>query len=140
MTTLSNLLSTNQEWLTTLALTSLVTFIASLIIIPWIITRLPADYFVDEQRHISKAHNKHPLAYFAIRIFKNLVGGILVLAGILMLVLPGQGILTIFVGLGIADFPGKFKLLRRIAQQPSVYNAMNWIREKAAIEPLEKPE
>lgn len=143
MTKLQDLLNNlpiNLEWLTTLALTSLATFVVSLILIPWVITRLPTDYFVDESRHISNTQNQHPLVYLSLRIFKNLLGGVLLIAGILILVLPGQGILTILIGLGLVDFPGKFNLLRKIAQKPSVYKTMNWVRQKANIEPLQKPD
>ena len=136
---LLNDLPIDLEWLTILALVSLATFILSLILIPWVITRLPPDYFVDEKRHSSQTRNQHPFVYLALRVFKNILGGVLIIAGILMLVLPGQGILTILIGLGLADFPGKFSLLRKIAQQASVYKAMNWIRLKADIEPLQKP-
>lgn len=129
----------NTEWLIALAIASLVLFLLSLIFIPWLITRLPSDYFTDEKRHISKTRNVHPLLYYSLRILKNIFGGLLIIAGIFMLVLPGQGILTILVGIGLADFPGKFKLLRKFAQQAPVFKTMNWIRQKTNHKPLQKP-
>jgi hypothetical protein len=76
------------------------------------------------------------LAFLAL---KNLFGGVLVLAGVAMLVLPGQGILTILVGLMFLDFPGKFALERRLARQPPVLRAINWIRARGGRKPLEMP-
>lgn len=140
MQRLSAYLPFDAEWLGVLAMVSLITFVLSLLIIPWIITRLPVDYFVDEKRHVSSIRKQHPLVYLTIRVTKNVIGAILIIAGIIMLVLPGQGILTILVGVGLADFPAKFHLLRALAKKPSVYKSMNWIRNKANIEPLLKPE
>ena len=129
----------NPDWLVALAIASVVTFILSLIFIPWLITRLPSDYFTDEKRHRSKTRTSHPVIYYTLRILKNILGGFLIIAGILMLVLPGQGILTILVGIGLVDFPGKFRLLRKVAQQPPVFKSMNWIRKKANKELLYEP-
>lgn len=129
----------NPEWLSILALVSLITFIVSLIVIPWIIVRLPSDYFVNENRHNSKIHQQYPVFFFLLKFVRNIIGVMLIIAGIVMLVLPGQGLLTILVGIGFADFPGKFKLLRRLSQQPSVLNSMNWIRHKAGEKAFIRP-
>ncbi len=137
---LTSFLPFKAEWLGYLAMTSLVTFVLSLILIPWIITRLPLDYFIDEKRHKSSIHKQHPLVYISLILIKNLLGGILLVAGIIMLVLPGQGILTILVGLGLLDFPAKFRLMRALAKKPSVFKSMNWIRKKANVEALIRPE
>ena len=64
---------------------------------------------------------------------------ILIIAGIVMLVLPGQGILSILVGIGLTDFPGKYRLERWLARQPAVFNTMNWIRRKRGVADLESP-
>lgn len=128
-----------SQWITWLAILSAVTFIVSLILIPWLIVKLPADYFVDKKRPPSKLRRFHPFTYSMIRLLKNSFGVVLILTGIVMLVLPGQGILTILVGVGLTDFPGKFMLERWFAQQPAVFNTMNWIREKAKTEPLLDP-
>jgi UPF0716 family protein affecting phage T7 exclusion len=72
-------------------------------------------------------------------VAKNLCGTVLVLAGVAMLVLPGQGILTIVVGLLLIDFPGKFALEQKLVRRSSVLSAMNWIRTKAHRAPLKPP-
>jgi len=49
-----------------------------------------------------------------------------------MLLLPGQGLITILIGIMMLNFPGKLAMERRIVQQPTVLRAINWIRAKAA--------
>ncbi len=122
-----------------LGLASLITFIASLIIIPILIARIPTDYFSDRQRHTSRSQRLHPFLFAALIAFKNLLGVVLILGGILMLVLPGQGLLTILIGVTLTDFPGKYAMERRLVSQPSIFNAINWIRAKAGKEPLARP-
>ena len=61
------------------------------------------------------------------------------LAGIAMLALPGQGILTILVGITLLNFPGKRRLELRIVRQRRVLRAINWMRAKAKRPPLVLP-
>jgi hypothetical protein len=72
-------------------------------------------------------------------VVKNLIGFILILAGIAMLVLPGQGVLTIVVGMVLMNFPGKFRLERWLATRPPVWRSLNWLRKKATRPVLEHP-
>lgn len=97
---------------------------------PWLILRLPEDYFIDHQRHLSGLHQRHPLVYTLLRVSKNLLGVLILLAGIIMLVLPGQGLLTILIGISLIDFPGKYQFERAIIRRPSVSMVINWIRKK----------
>ena len=55
-----------------------------------------------------------------------------------MIVLPGQGFLTIITGLLLVNYPGKFKLEQKIVSIPSVFKALNWIRIKANKSPLKR--
>jgi len=56
--------------------------------------------------------------------------------GLFMLVLPGQGILTILAGLVLLDFPGKFLFLRWLVRKEKVLKSLNWIRKKGKKEPF----
>ena len=56
-----------------------------------------------------------------------------------MLVLPGQGLLTIFVALVLLDFPGKLRLERWLIRKPAVRRPIDWIRAKAGREPIRPP-
>jgi hypothetical protein len=72
-------------------------------------------------------------------VVKNVIGAVLLVAGLVMLVVPGQGLLTIAVGLMLVDFPGKFRLERWLATRRPVWKAINWLRARAGREALERP-
>ncbi len=90
------------------------------------------DYFVAEASRSSRLSGLALLG----RIIKNILGIILLGAGILMLFLPGQGLLTIVIALSLLDFPGKQSLQLRLVRQPRVYKAINWLRCKYKRPPL----
>ena len=103
---------------------------------PAIIARIPADYFVREVREETRSWHAMRIAT---RVAKNLLGVLLLAAGILMLVLPGQGILTIFAALMLLEFPGKRRLELAIIRQPIVLKAVQWLRQRAGRDPLDLP-
>jgi hypothetical protein len=131
MTEFLTWLQTYQPLLWWLGAMSIVTFLGTLIVVPLLIVRLPAGYFLRDQHQVPSGRRQHPVARLFGAILKNLLGIIFVLTGVAMLVLPGQGILTILVGLMMMNFPGKHALEQRIVQQPAVLRALNWIRAKA---------
>lgn len=133
-------LETNETLLWWLGAGSLLTFVGSLIVIPWTITRIPADYFVKpDHRPILPFFGRHPVIRVLGLIAKNLFGLLFLLAGIAMLVLPGQGILTMLIGLSLLNFPGKRALELKLIEQPAVAHGINWIRERAGRPPLQVP-
>lgn len=111
--------------------------LGSLVAIPFFISRIPADYFL-----APKDENPPNRPYLAIisALFKNLLGIIFVLAGLAMLVLPGQGLITLIIGLMLMNFPGKKTLLLRIFQRPTVLSTVNAIRAKTKQPPLTMPD
>lgn len=123
------------EILINLTIISLVSFFASLIIIPVILVHLPHDYFdTRKARHWLKDH--HPLLRILGLIIKNVSGSVFVIAGFIMLFLPGQGILTMLVGLSLMDFPRKRQLEIKIIRQPAVLKTINTLRRKYKKLPL----
>mgnify|MGYP005656431805 FL=1 len=54
-----------------------------------------------------------------------------------MLVLPGQGLFTIFIGLILSNYPGKYRLERKLIAIPSILKTVNWLRKKSNKDPLE---
>ncbi|MDG2091404.1 MAG: hypothetical protein P8J61_09990 [Gammaproteobacteria bacterium] len=60
----------------------------------------------------------------------------MVIIGLFLLVLPGQGILTLLAGFILLDFPGKFLFLRWLARKEKVLNSLNWVRKKGNKEPF----
>ena len=127
----------HQEILTWLTVGSLLTFVVSLATLPWLVAQIPSDYFVHRKRHPTNLKQGHPIIRMALLIGKNLLGGVLLIGGLLMLFLPGQGLLTLAMGMLLLDYPGKFTLERKIAQQPRVLNSLNWLRKKTGTPPLE---
>ena len=113
---------------------STILFLSSLLGLSWLISMIPHNYFVDEKR-VSLIKMKNPLMWLLIMILKNAIGLALILCGILMLILPGQGVLTIITGLIFLDYPGKFRFERLLVKNKLILNSMNWIRRK-----LDKPD
>jgi hypothetical protein len=72
-------------------------------------------------------------------VAKNLLGIVLLVAGVLMLVAPGQGLLTIAMGIVLIDFPGKFRLERWVVTRPNVWRTLNWLRRRARRPELQRP-
>ena|SRR5512147_23688 len=134
------LLSTVQQYISTdtlvmLTVLSVVFFIGSLIAIPYILVRLPADYFdIRIPRPWMKDH--HPILRVMGHIVKNAVGAIFLFVGFLMLFLPGQGVLTMVIGVSMLDFPGKRKVEASLIGQPTVLGVINSMREKFGKPPL----
>lgn len=109
--------------------------VASIAVTPWVIAKLPRDYF---KRHYDFAAQmiKNPRARVVARVGKNLVGVVLLVVGIALLILPGPGILCVLMALVLLDFPGKHKLERKIATRPKVLKTMNKLRRKMGKKPL----
>jgi archaellum biogenesis protein FlaJ (TadC family) len=123
-----------------LGLLSVVAFFGSLIAVPLVIGRMKPDYFLTHWQQVETRHRRHPALALIISALRNCVGFVLVVAGVAMLVLPGQGLLTILIGICVMDFPGKRHLLDRLWQIPQVEQALNWIRRKEGKEEFVFPE
>lgn len=113
-----------------IVLASAVMFVGTLAAIPWLVRRMPRDYFTSPPP-------KHSLP---VRIGRNALGFVLIAAGVAMLVLPGQGILTILIGLSVVDLPVKHRIMRRLLLQPKVQRAVQHLRKTGGKPPLELPE
>jgi archaellum biogenesis protein FlaJ (TadC family) len=119
---------------------SLLMFAATLVVFPLVVIYLPEDYFVRDRRDPAHQTRRHPAVWLALTVLKNICGALLILAGIAMLVLPGQGLLSILIGVTLLNFPGKYALERRIVGRPAVSRTLNRIRSGAGRPPLEIPE
>lgn len=125
----------STETLVTMTVLSIVFFVGSLIAIPFILVRLPADFF-DVRVPRPWMENHHPVLKVLGHILKNVFGLIFVLVGFLMLFLPGQGVLTMLIGITLLEFPGKRNLEAKLIGQPTVLNAINSMRDKFGKPPL----
>ena len=132
---METLLATYGPALKWLGLVSTATFFLSLLIIPWLIGRLPQDFFL----HLHEPRireDEHPVIFILFRFLRYSLGAILLLSGLLMLFLPGQGILTMILGLSLLDFPGKRKAVDSLLDLHSVQHGLNWIRKKEHKDPF----
>lgn len=128
-----------SEWsgvLWWLAGASLVFFVGSIALLPWAVVRIPADYFTRAHTPVPRWRSLHPLLSTVLVVAKNFFGLVLVLAGMLMLVLPGQGLITIFLGLMLVDFPQRDRLERYVISRGPVLRTINWMRARRGAEML----
>ncbi|MCC6215558.1 MAG: hypothetical protein IT376_11900 [Polyangiaceae bacterium] len=110
-------------------------FLLSALGLPWIVLRLPEDYFAaTEPFPRPRAHG----ARWAWRVGRNLVAAAFFVAGVAMVLLPGQGLLTIAVAIGLADLPGKHRVVRAIAFRPTVWRALGAIRRRGGRPPFRR--
>ena len=125
--------------LTWVSIASLVMFLLTPVVVTWLVIRMPANYFMAERQIATAAWHRHPVLRPFVFVVKNSLGLMLLLAGLVMLVTPGQGVLTIAVGLTMIDFPGKRRFERWLATRPAVWRSINWLRERAGREAFEQP-
>ena len=124
---------TTLSWLAT---ASVLMFIASLILVPVVVSRIPHDYFAHRRRPHSKWSDQHLALRGIVLVAKNAAGMLLLGMGVAMLVLPGQGLLSILAGIMLMDFPGKFGLERWLVSRSPVLHSINWLRRRAQQAPL----
>lgn len=127
----------NWEFVFWGGLAYVVSFCGSLALVALVIVALPPRYFLERPERQLWV-DRHPAVRIVLHILKNLIGAALVVAGILLSLpgIPGQGLLTIVIGLLLMDFPGKVKLERKLVSQPRVLAAINRIRRRFGKCPL----
>jgi hypothetical protein len=97
--------------------------------------KIPADYFSESQiQHID--HGQPFFKKWGAVIFKNLIGFILIMAGVIMLFVPGPGILAILLGIIMMDIPGKRPFETKLIRRPAILSAINSLRAKYNKPPL----
>jgi archaellum biogenesis protein FlaJ (TadC family) len=121
-------------WLT---ITSVIGLVASLVVIPWILIQIPSDYFSHKKRQTHPWHNDLPILSLVFLLMKNILGVIFIISGIIMLFIPGQGIITIIIGVILADFPYKYRIEQWIISHPAILRYINELRAQAKQSPIE---
>ena len=114
----------------------IVSFAATTVLIVWFVVRLPADYFV--QNGQPRSQNRSSISHWPRFVLRNLLAVALVGLGIILSLpgVPGQGLLTILLGIMLSDFPGKERLERKIVSYPKVREALNRLRQRFGKPPL----
>lgn len=128
-------MQSNNPILWWLAASSIVTLLISVVAGPWWAIHIPADYFKQQDSDRKKAA-VYTLGGIVLKLGKNLLGTFLIIGGLVMLVLPGQGVLPILIGIMLTDFPGKHRVAIWLVARPPVLRSLNWIRRRAHKPPL----
>jgi hypothetical protein len=114
----------------------LISLVLSTVIAGAFLVLLPADYFTrSRESHRRRALGPIQWLWF---LGKNLLALLVIIVGIVLSLpgIPGQGALTILIGIMLADFPGKQKLERKLIGIPSVLSAVNRLRKRFKKPPL----
>jgi len=115
----------------------LFSFVVSLAAIVLVMVKIPANYFSPHYEQ-DFMPNTHWTVKWGAVILKNLLGVMLIALGIVLSLpgVPGQGLLTILLGLIMLDIPGKRPLEARIIQRPTIQSAINKLRARFNKPPL----
>jgi hypothetical protein len=115
---------------------SILLLVVSLWAVRYFLISIPADYFNHRHRPLEAWKGSHPALRWSLLIGKNTLGLVLIVLGLIMFFTPGQGILTLLLGISLVDVPGKRAVERRIIARPTVLNVINHMRAKATQPPL----
>lgn len=123
-------------YFSTAAGATILLMVVSLAATPWFVASLPSD-FLQPRMLDSKRKGVFGALIFT---FRNIIGLILATLGVILMVTPGPGLVVLLVGISLAEFRGKQRLLISIAIQPSVFNSLNWMRARRGKPPFEYPD
>ena len=126
---MTHLLDEHTYLLTWITIFSAVLFLVTLALMPVLIAAIPDDYF-EQTKRPKPFYKPFSFAWLIKKLLKNILGITLLLSGIAMLILPGQGILTLIIGLLLIDYPGKYQLEKKILSYPIILRSINWLRRK----------
>tara|TARA_B100001093_G_scaffold397342_1_gene384585 strand:- start:464 stop:886 length:423 start_codon:yes stop_codon:yes gene_type:complete len=118
----------NQSLLIWLSFFSAIFFIISLIALPWLVGLIPEDYFFNTPINRQNDNEDNFFYKLVMKIGKNALGLVLLAGGVLMLFLPGQGLLTLFMGMVLIDYPKKKLIERRLIKIGFILKGLNWVR------------
>ena len=116
----------------------LVTFVVNLALVTFILVKLPTDYF-KKNRKTTFWSGPRPAVHAAKVVGKNLLGVLLIAIGIVLSLpgVPGQGLLTVLLGVMLVDFPGKRTVEQKLLKRPAITNAITRLRQKFGKPPLQ---
>lgn len=102
---------------------SFILLVISLVISILVMTQLPADYWLVYQQ---QQQDTTPIM---LKLIRNTLGLVLLVIGLLLLILPGQGLVTILVALMISDLPFKHRFIAKLVANPGVQKGLNTVRK-----------
>lgn len=119
-----------------LVLGYVVALVVTVVILVAMLATLPANYFRDDSE-VTSLRNAGALSVVK-RLVQNGIGLVLIVLGALLSLpgIPGQGVLTMLIGLMLVDFPGKRPLEQKLVARPGVLETMNRVRAWLGRPPL----
>jgi len=136
MTALLTWLDTYQTQLAMLGTLSVLLLLVTILATPLLVSLLPVDYFRSTKRHPILPGWKGVVW----SLVRNVLGVVFMILGIVMLVLPGPGVVCFIMGLSLCEFPGKQRFLRDLINRyPSILSSLNWVRQKSGKDTLLAP-
>ena len=110
--------------------------VVSLAAVGYVLARLPADYFVNPAAR--RRRDRHPVANVLLLLARNVLGYFLVALGVVLSLpgVPGQGLLTILMGVMLIDMPGKPRFERWLLTRRPVLAGVNRLRAKFGRAPF----
>jgi hypothetical protein len=120
------------------ALLFVASFFINLAIVSFILVKLPKDHF-SKSRKTKFWSGPRPALHAAKVIGKNIAGILLVALGVVLSLpgVPGQGLLTVLLGVMLLDFPGRHRLEQKLLSKASIVNSINRLRKRFDKPPLE---
>lgn len=106
--------------------------VAGVAAVPWLVCRMPVDWFAREAQPFAERARAAPVS----TLLRNALGGVLVALGIALLFLPGQGLLTIVLGVVLTDLPVRDRGLRWVASRPALAARLQAWRHRAEVPPF----
>ena len=99
--------------------------------------KIPENYFSSHYQQ-DFMPNSRWMVRWGVVILKNILGVFLILLGVVLSLpgIPGQGVLTILLGLIMIDIPGKRPLEAKIIKRPAILSAINKLRARYNKAPL----
>ena len=118
---------------------TVLSLVTSVLLVAVVLAWLPPDYFSRARRPEPPAHALLGRLWPVMIVLKNVIGVCFIALGVLLLVLPGQGLLTILIGLVMTDFPGKYRLERWLVSRPGLHDLLNRFRARVNKPPFDPP-
>jgi hypothetical protein len=114
-----------------------ISILASIVAVPWVIVRLPSDYFCKARPPQPPFAGLPAAIRTPLLVAKNLLGLAVATIGVIFLFMPGQGLIIILIGVLLLDFPRKKRLERWLISRGPILKIANRVRQHWRREPLQ---
>jgi len=109
--------------------------ILNIAVIAIVFVKIPANYFSTHYQQDFMPDSSWHTRWGAF-VLKNLAGVAMILIGIIFLIGPGQGLLSLLTGVILLDIPGKRPFEAKLIGRPAILAAANKLRAKYNKAPL----